>query len=249
MKTLVMAIACGTLLTSCEFWQDFKLLEVRWAEAPEGITRYRPLGQALVYTERGTERYTWTWGEVQRCSVERLGSGFILWQSDEGEPQGAVWTSPTEVTIFLNNIEGWLAQALDACVRQGAPVYRWDLLLMREAIVKKFGDKAPVYWDNREFARFLLAGNEGGAGIKLRPTRSIAVSFVEGPWYPLHSGLPELTEGSWPLGTWKWVGTQGELWVHVPDEGFVLIKVKSSPVPSEDDVDEFVGNNDDPLGG
>jgi hypothetical protein len=249
MKTLLMAIMWGSLLVSCEFWQDFKTLEVRWAEGPEGITRYRPLGQAVVYTERGIERNSWTWGEVQRCSIARLGSGFILWQIEGGEPQGAVWTSPTEEFVYLNNIDGWLAQALDACVRQGAPVNRWDLVLMREAIVRKFGDKAPVFWNNHEFAGFVLAGNEGAAGIKPRPTRTVVVPFVEGAWYPLHSGLPELTQGLWPLGTWKWVGPQGELWVHVPEEGPVLVKIKSPPIPLEDDVDEFVGNNDDPLGG
>lgn len=218
----------------------------RWAEAAPGLVVARPEGRWLLHSGGTLQEGRVRWGEPIEAAVSRYTAGFALWHPAEGDPQGAVWDRGTDGEVQLNVTEGWLAEALSLCAARGAPIGKWSPSSIQRALLPRFQTRPAAYWDPRPLAAALFAGREGVSLLQARPTRSVSLNRPEGEWFPLTDGLPDLADGVWPLGTWKWVGPLGAIWVHIPREGPPLLF--QWPQPSEDDVDEPVGDDDDASG-
>ncbi len=222
MKNLIILLALGGAV-GCSLWDEYVDVELAWAEASPGLVYEKPSGKLTLVTANGMQEWQMRWGEGLSLRVYRWSSGFLVWIPTAGDPQGAVWNVIDSGTRHLNVSEGWLARALYICARNGAPVHDWNLDAILQKSIPKIQTPGPAFWDAESFATGLLAAKEGAANFKPLPVREVSISFVDGEWHPLHEGLPPLTDGSWPLGTWGWSGPEGRLWVHVPADGPALI--------------------------
>lgn len=211
------------MIGGCHLLDEFADIDVAWAQPAGGLTYEKPLGRLVSYTENGVEERSLGWGEGLALRVYRWSSGFLVWFPPAGDPQGAIWNTVESGPVTLNATEGWVAKALWLCVQNGAPVYRWNLRAIVEECLQKIQIPGPAYWDVENLAAGLLAGKEGSALLKKVAVRDLSIGYIEGEWLELHEGLPPLTDGTWPLGTWGYSGPFGRLWVHIPADGPALI--------------------------
>lgn len=233
----------AVFLSGCALWSEALEVRLDFGPSAEGLALASPPGELSLATGLGLTRLPLRWGESTTVTVSRYSSGLAIWEAPGVEWLGAVWTEAPD-RVVLDPVGGWIARALSLCQREGVPIGKWDLKAIADYVRKAAKGKSLWYYDERLLAAALAGGREGGGTLVGRPTRSVALPKIEGSWSSLWSGLPGLQEATWPVGLWTYQGFERRLWVMIPEEGPVVLRFEP-PLP-EDEVDEPVGDDDDP---